>query len=202
MLCDLGIFDGIEIALPSVVKACGRLKHAREGQQVHEQILQTHVKLDPFVLNALIRMYSELGGHDKCLRKCLTEMLFLRTLCSCDSSTLDVFYPKISTPQFNSIRDVFYLLKFVSFDIEKQNWLQEESDLKVKIKQLKSENNCWHQYEANNTQIKFRLQVNLEQRISQLLHEKASLSSEEERVRHMEKEKALLVKEEVTDHLS
>ena len=61
MLCDLGIFDGIEIALRSVLKACGRLKHAREGQQFHEQILQTHFKLDPFVLNALIRMYSELG---------------------------------------------------------------------------------------------------------------------------------------------
>ncbi|KAJ8440557.1 hypothetical protein Cgig2_028686 [Carnegiea gigantea] len=61
MLCDLGIFDGIEIALPSVLKACGRLKHAREGQQVHGQILKTHFKFDPFVLNAFIRMYSELG---------------------------------------------------------------------------------------------------------------------------------------------
>ena len=61
MLCDLDVFDGIEISLPSVLKACGRLNRAREGQQVHGQIMKTHFKFDPFVLNALIRMYSELG---------------------------------------------------------------------------------------------------------------------------------------------
>ncbi|KAJ8434236.1 hypothetical protein Cgig2_031904 [Carnegiea gigantea] len=103
-------------------------------------------------------------------------------------------------------RNAQIMSSFVSSDIEKQNWLQEEarlsemikkllyekdlhmqrqSDLEVKIKQLQSENNSRHQKE-----------VNLEQRISQLLQEKASLSSEEERVRHMEKEKALLLEKE------
>lgn len=107
-------------------------------------------------------------------------------------------------------RNAQIMSSFVSYDIEKQNWLQEEarlremtkkllyekdlhmqrqSDLEMKIKQLQSENNSWHQKE-----------VNLEQRISLLLQEKASLSSEEsvlqERVRHMEKEKALLVEKE------
>lgn len=103
-------------------------------------------------------------------------------------------------------RNAQTMSSFVSYDIEKQNWLQEEarlremikkllyekdlhmqrqSDLEMKIRQLQSENNSWHQKE-----------VKLEQRISQLLQEKASLSSEEERARHMEKEKALLVEKE------
>lgn len=112
----------------------------------------------------------------------------------------------IKTVEDKGDRNAQIMSAFVSSDIEKQNWLEEEarlremikkllyekdlhlqiqSDLEVKIKQLQSENNSWHQKE-----------VNLEQRISQLLQEKASLSSEEGRVRHMEKEKALLVEKE------
>ncbi|KAJ8429349.1 hypothetical protein Cgig2_008796 [Carnegiea gigantea] len=129
MLCDLGIFDGIDIALPSVVKACGRLKHAREGQQVHKQILQTHFKLDPFVLNALIRMYSELEELGWARQARLREMIKKAALRE------GLAHAKTGI----------------------------DSHLEEKIKQLKSENNSWHQEE-----------VNLEQRISQLLHEKAS----------------------------
>ncbi|KAJ8439679.1 hypothetical protein Cgig2_022207 [Carnegiea gigantea] len=82
-----------------------------------------------------------------------------------------------------------YALSFVSSDIEKQIWLQEEARLREMIKK--------QLYEKD---LHMQRQVNLEQRISQLLQEKASLSSEEsvlqERVRHMEKKKALLVEKE------
>lgn len=61
MLTCLEDWKGVEFSLPSVLKACGKIKAFDEGQQVHGQILKTDFLFDPFVANSVIRMYLEFG---------------------------------------------------------------------------------------------------------------------------------------------
>lgn len=61
MLSSLKNLDGVEFSLPAVLKACSKSRALEEGRQVHGQILKTQFLFDPYVANALIRMYSELG---------------------------------------------------------------------------------------------------------------------------------------------
>ncbi|KAJ6817354.1 pentatricopeptide repeat-containing protein-like [Iris pallida] len=49
----------LQFSLPSLLKSCAALE---EGLQIHAQILKTaHFQLDPYISNALLRMYAQLG---------------------------------------------------------------------------------------------------------------------------------------------
>lgn len=61
MLSSLKNLDGVAFSLPAVLKACSKSRALEEGRQVHGQILKTQFLFDPYVANALLRMYSELG---------------------------------------------------------------------------------------------------------------------------------------------
>ncbi|KAM5585240.1 pentatricopeptide repeat-containing protein [Rosa sericea] len=61
MLSSLENLNGVEFLLPALLKACSKSCALEEGRQVHGQILKTQMLFDPYVANALIRMYSELG---------------------------------------------------------------------------------------------------------------------------------------------
>ncbi|XP_050369052.1 pentatricopeptide repeat-containing protein At5g48910-like [Argentina anserina] len=61
MLTSLQSLNRIEFLIPALLKACGKSRALEEGRQVHGQIVKTRMLFDPYVANALIRMYSELG---------------------------------------------------------------------------------------------------------------------------------------------
>ncbi|KAK9279942.1 hypothetical protein L1049_013626 [Liquidambar formosana] len=61
MLSCLENFSGIEFSIPSVLKACGKLSAFEEGRQLHGQILKSYLLFDPFVSNAVVRMYLDFG---------------------------------------------------------------------------------------------------------------------------------------------
>lgn len=61
MLSSLKNLDRVEFLLPALLKACSKSRALEEGRQVHGQIVKSQMLFDPYVANALIRMYSELG---------------------------------------------------------------------------------------------------------------------------------------------
>lgn len=61
MLSCLNYSSGVEFAIPSVLKACGKLLAFDEGRQVHGQVLKTRLWFDPFVGNSMVRMYIDFG---------------------------------------------------------------------------------------------------------------------------------------------
>lgn len=60
MLSSLKNLDRVEFLLPALLKACSKSRALEEGRQVHGQIVKSQMLFDPYVANALIRMYSEL----------------------------------------------------------------------------------------------------------------------------------------------
>ncbi|KAK7261220.1 hypothetical protein RIF29_27525 [Crotalaria pallida] len=52
---------GIEFSVPSVLKACAKSHAFEEGKQILGFVLKTHLWLDPFVANSLVRMCMEVG---------------------------------------------------------------------------------------------------------------------------------------------
>ncbi|KAK0606273.1 hypothetical protein LWI29_035971 [Acer saccharum] len=61
MVSCLNELDKIAFYLPSVPKACSKLRAFKEGKQFFEQILKTQLWFDPFVSNSVVRIFLELG---------------------------------------------------------------------------------------------------------------------------------------------
>ena len=57
----LNELDKIAFSLPSLLKACSKLRAFKEGKQFFGQILKTQLWFDPFVSNSVVRMFLELG---------------------------------------------------------------------------------------------------------------------------------------------
>ncbi|KAL4558204.1 hypothetical protein LXL04_036402 [Taraxacum kok-saghyz] len=51
--------------VPSVLKACGHLSDRQTGEKLHAVIVKQEFKSDPFVISALIDMYSKCGKTNK-----------------------------------------------------------------------------------------------------------------------------------------
>ncbi|KAL4183017.1 hypothetical protein AMTRI_Chr11g96040 [Amborella trichopoda] len=56
-------FENLEykFSVPFALKACGELAAIIEGKQIHGWVLKNHYNSDVFVLNALLKMYVDLG---------------------------------------------------------------------------------------------------------------------------------------------
>ncbi|XP_061376273.1 pentatricopeptide repeat-containing protein At1g08070, chloroplastic-like [Gastrolobium bilobum] len=52
---------GIELSVPSALRACGRSCAFEEGKQIMGFVLKTHLWRDPFVSNSVVRMWLEVG---------------------------------------------------------------------------------------------------------------------------------------------